>query len=164
MFSPNLLVQRQIPRLFVAVRNDFLCPYTLRARREDSFLLYAYRSNSLFWNRYLDNCESTWNSTEGSKIGSKSNDMIIPIHEEKSIDESQPDAVSFHEVGAEGSEGNELSHFGSGAYCALHAIIDLNLQVEELCIFSFCFCHAMEEVMQEEKVVVKISERKTFWL
>jgi hypothetical protein len=57
-----------------------------------------------------------------------------------------------------------LSHFGSGAYCALHAIIDLNLQVEELCIFSFCFCHAMEEVMKEEEVVVKISERKTFWL
>lgn len=158
MFSPHLPVRRQSPALVASAHNDFLWPYTLQVRLEGSFLLYACHSIWLSWSRYLTNGGSTWHSAEGSQVGSEGNDMIIPIHKQKSIDESQSNAVAFHEVGAEGTKSDKLGHFGSSTHCTLHTIIYLYLQVEELGISSFCFGHAVEEIVQQEEVIVKVSE------
>jgi hypothetical protein len=82
----------------------------------------------------------------------------VPIHEQKSVDEPEFDAVAAEEVGAEGGEGEELGGLGTRADCALHAVVDLDLQVEELRILCFCLGQLVEEVVQQEEVVEEIAE------
>jgi len=60
----------------------------------------------LFWSKCLRRGKSTGDPTKSTNIGSEGDDVIIPVHEQKSIDKSKLYAVSFHEISAEGSESN----------------------------------------------------------
>lgn len=84
--------------------------------------------------------------------------MVVPIHEEESVEEAQFDAVALHEVPAEGTECYQLTRLATRTHCCLHPVVDLDLQVEELTVLSFRLGQLVEEVVQEEEVVEEVGK------
>ena len=95
----------------------------------------------------------TRHSTQYSEVGAERHDMVVPIHEEKSVQKLQFYAVASKEVGAKRAKGNELRHFWPGAHCCLHAVVDLDLKVEELAVLCLCLCQLVEEIVKQEEMI-----------
>jgi hypothetical protein len=92
--------------------------------------------------------------------------VVVPVHEEESVKEPEFDAVSPDEVGAQASEGEELRGLRASTDCRLHAVVDLDLKVEELRGLRLGLGQLVEEVVQQEEVIEEMAERqrgRLFW-
>lgn len=101
----------------------------------------------------------TGHAAEDAEVGPEGHDVVVPIHEEEAVDETQFDAIPAEEVGAESCEGDELAGLGSSADCGLHGVVDVDLEVEEVTRLRLGLGELVEEVVQQEEVAEEAGER-----
>lgn len=144
----------------MAPSSDPSAPCRSTAIEGCSFHRGGFDSTWQFFCRCLCEGGVTGHAAEHSEVRPECHDVVVPVHEQKPVQKSQLDAIALHVVGAETSEGDDLSSLAASAHCCLHAIVDLDLQVEEVAVFGLRLGQLVEEVVQQEEVAEEVPHRE----
>jgi hypothetical protein len=122
---------------------------------ESSYLQDVFDNNQKFVYMHLSIIIVTGNTTENPCVRSKSHDVIIPVHEQKSIQDTQSKTMAPHIIGKESTETCNLTNLWTINSCCFHTIVYINLQIEKIRVGCTLFGKLVKEVMQEKKMLVE---------